>query len=1341
MAVSSRFLEAVWKMPVVLLLITSFCAAATLCSFSGPDLSADSMELTAFSVSGPSDLAQGDLVTISFTLKNAGQQPINLTDKGVFAAIMDREEERRDTTGMSAGKTIAPLESVHFSKTFTLDENGVWEIWPSYEFWKTAYSPVLKHDVSFRTSGPLFWQGCELTICPDYCSGGIRYHDAYVGQENECEYSEETCADGCDDEGIACSSTIADDEAPRVSVTSSPPDPSPASMVSFTVIATDSSNVSSIKLFVNGSLAKECKPPQYFERDDYWQCTYSGGPYPAGRTTYMAEAKDQFNNRGVSVEKSFDIAPLKIPEQPVLPPEQQIPISCTIAGRLMNFSYYSKSIQVKVCQAERIQGGCSPVPPFVCTSGITRCKDNATIWYANTTRLWTEPEREGVPPGPLGYELQLPCGEYMVTPVYVEYPDVCPWQGSWNPSSQEFVNLSDIRSEGHDFTFRPLDQTQPAIRTSLEFSPAANPSNPSSHSSWVFQANAGDSSGIRNVEIEGTVRTTHFQSDENGPLESMIATGLQTVSKTCNSSLCEISVYDDSSVKDHGFDIHISACDMAGNKASMDFNRTTRPEGAGDISVLSIDPVQVLYNASLVIGKNTAFRVKVKSTFDYPQEVYLNLTLPEGEWDTEPSAGGMSVEKPVGWSYPDLWGPILIPAHADNHEIMLPIIPDWQKDGNFSPLNPSGMIPASRRSGVYWPSVRIAPKPKTDSVSYFVEIDPRNAITETNEANNRAEGRAEAVQTKNWKLCFIPVIFNLYKSYDENISSYQHYLIYQGYTDNDSRFQAVKDWESAHESGYAPLTLALSDQDISRVKNDALEYVEYFTNVYPVADNKVSYQFLDQYLYFQDDYIQRKSGSGHLCPNHRESGDDIGSYYGDQIWWFRDQMRDSVMVADNDCDFTVTLAIFGCCGQSTAGYGVDYAQIDAGMGLNGPAWTHFIWSRSDYEYGTPLSVCQNWSYGFGGAADTTLAHEANHAELDFQTECYGCSPEYGDGAFCGDCLGDEGFSVNYWKRYPKGEWISGNNASGSFKRFLYYNGTGYFADVVGVGWNRLGKSRLSETDSASSGYGGYLRALDVFESDSDPPAIYVRGSIYKNGSAAFEPFVMLQNATLDLPAPEGDYRIVLLDGSGNALSSFNLTESFEVYSPPSLPPVQIDIAHFAFRIGWNNNTKSIELQDKTGSVLTSRSVSANRPEVHFISPLNDAAIDSSGDYPVKWVGTDTDDDALYYSLMLSEDSGMTWAPLSLDSKNPDYLLDTSSLDGNKTYLLKAKASDGVNTAEETVRFRISGEVSQLPTGAPSETGPNAQDALAAYVELALVFAAVVVVIAALAGTIWKRKRM
>jgi len=251
-----------------------------------------------------------------------------------------------------------------------------------------------------------------------------------------------------------------DTTSPEVTIIHSPQELTIADEVTFTAHATDDIGVSKILIFVNDEKVKECTPGA--EKTDkkgrkYWECTYTGGPFPEGNLTYRAEAIDTFKNRCLSGEQSVEVTPtITI----TTPPPRLVGCWFSISGTIHNFWHDPRTLKVKICEAETI--GISPSPGFPRPLAITQCKEGGNVWYADVTQefVWD------LPSGDLYYSLGGLCpGEYIVAPVRspIHGLTICEWQGSWQAAKGQVVRIENSNVVGVDFTFEPLDSSAPMI--------------------------------------------------------------------------------------------------------------------------------------------------------------------------------------------------------------------------------------------------------------------------------------------------------------------------------------------------------------------------------------------------------------------------------------------------------------------------------------------------------------------------------------------------------------------------------------------------------------------------------------------------------------------------------------------------------------------------------------------------------------------------------------------------------------------------------------------------------------------------------------------------------------
>jgi len=306
----------------------------------------------------------------------------------------------------------------------------------------------------------------------------------------------------------------------------------------------------------------------------------------------------------------------------------------------------------------------------------------------------------------------------------------------------------------------------------------------------------------------------------------------------------------------------------------------------------------------------------------------------------------------------------------------------------------------------------------------------------------------------------------------------------------------------------------------------------------------------------------------------------------------------------------------------------------------------------------------------------TAAHElAGHA-IQGIGECYSCGTS-GSPIDCGTCGATEGFWANKWRYYPSGRWPS----SGSYPS--------YYMDFVGPierRWTRL-EQPCAWVDGAPLN-GGYRQLVNLLLSEEDPNVLLVSGIVHKDGSVKLRPFKILENATVDIGGGrQGDYYVVLLDSESRVLSTAAFNASFQMFTPEGR--VETDTSPFVYRVRWDEATKTIEVQDKSGAVLASRQVSPNKPEVELLYPNGGEVWQKGQNYTIQWRASDKDGDALTYSLAISTDGGGAWLPVGTGITEDKYELSTAMLDDGENCLLRVRATDGVNTAQDVSDAKFS----------------------------------------------------
>ncbi|MFA5029312.1 MAG: thrombospondin type 3 repeat-containing protein [Patescibacteria group bacterium] len=1208
--------------------------AQTSCYFKGPETSPDLLRLSSLDISGNGNLLVGDTVTVGFNLQNYGQSDIKLGSKGIFAAGFDPSSSDASFGFSYANAILKPGQTVSFKASRVLDKEGVWTIWPSYQI------------VSGKTEklGPDNWRACPLSVAAaqkDSDQDGVydesdNCPSAYNPNQEDIDGDKigDAC-DGCDDRDW-------DQDKIKNCSDKCPDQP---------------------EIFNQYQDEDGCpdEKPQETKDSDQDGVDDSKDNCP---NAYNPDQKDgNSNNQGDACEQRTDgqDLPEENKESPVslvtgLPaetagnvnlninasrvPTEEISVPCDLSGTIWNFKYLSKTLKVRICEAERIGGGCLPTPPFTCTGGAVSCKEGGASWLENVSRVWTGEEAYRNP-GPLSYRARVGCGSsYLITPSYEPFEQECQWQGRFSPTRSNFVNMSGTSQTGYDFNFTANELTPPSVNMISD--DVRRPATFKGEGNFKVLVNAFDASGIKNIKITGSYTVKYFSADETGPLETGRGDETVTVDRSCSISPCDVFLPYYAGGKQISFDLHISACDNNGNKIETTYNHVF-PDNSGDLVVAATDPVQVIYDAPLVKNKNTAFRIKVNSTFPYPTEAKFRLDLPPDKWSMTSRSGSYLLGFTPGWRYKDLWGPIKIPANARNHEIMLPIIADWQKELDYdSTADREGKVLRGREvSGVWGLDVRLLPIPAADRVNYSVSIDPENQISETNERNNIINSvEYSTAKTKAWRFLFIP------------------------YRDGSGGGMCAPT-EGMRQGG-------------------AKRQLEYVLATFPIAENKIEYGF---------SYTNFSLGCGGDPDGQCEYARAFNVSRGEFLRWM------ARLALDEGYDFGVAI---GCGGGGGAG-GSDKAVFigaDGNEALLAHEFNHVVSPVSDVY---SRDCYSSWNESYCEKPDGQRFYccwqdyndEKDRRESNGVDPMEGCTVDCGqnetsgcDGACCHarcqpGCAAAGG--VNYYAPDLRIDLPATNGFWAN--EWQKKESKQYFMDGPrGDNWMTARSVRDSGFSFCPSpdinvDYDGYLNLLNNprFKSASDPQGLLVSGTINKNGTVKFDPFVYLPETFLDLePNSGGDYQFVLLDENKKELSKSGFDVYFYQYDPGGGP---LEETSFAYRIEWKEGTSLIELRNKAGQVLASRQVSKNKPEIEVVYPNGGEVFKIGKKIELNWQASDADGDELFYSLAVSSDGGKSWLPVDMDLKTTSYELNTAALRPGD-YLLKVKASDGVNTSQD-----------------------------------------------------------
>jgi len=188
----------------------------------------------------------------------------------------------------------------------------------------------------------------------------------------------------------------------------------------------------------------------------------------------------------------------------------------------------------------------------------------------------------------------------------------------------------------------------------------------------------------------------------------------------------------------------------------------------------------------------------------------------------------------------------------------------------------------------------------------------------------------------------------------------------------------------------------------------------------------------------------------------------------------------------------------------------------------------------------------------------------------------------------------------------------------------------------------------------------------------DPEVVLISGIIFKNNTIILYPFYHLAEGIADIEFNcTGDYGLQFVDSESHVImqTSFNIT-----YDPP------FNTTSFAFAVPYVENTSRIQVT-QNGTVLASRDITPNAPEVSVTSPNGGELFVSGQNATISWQSSDLDGDQMKYSVFYSPDNGMNWVPIVSDTIETT-LNWTVANDATDKYLIKVIATDGINTGKD-----------------------------------------------------------
>jgi hypothetical protein len=199
--------------------------------------------------------------------------------------------------------------------------------------------------------------------------------------------------------------------------------------------------------------------------------------------------------------------------------------------------------------------------------------------------------------------------------------------------------------------------------------------------------------------------------------------------------------------------------------------------------------------------------------------------------------------------------------------------------------------------------------------------------------------------------------------------------------------------------------------------------------------------------------------------------------------------------------------------------------------------------------------------------------------------------------------------------------------------------------------------------------------------------------------ATLLPLHILPDATDFHNRVAGGYAIVLRANNGNELARYPFTPSGDFHKgqgdePPIGESSALLINEF---VPWVEGTARVEIENG-GVVIGEVSSGIGTPTVTITAPARGTLVKGNPeaeDIVVSWEANDPDGDVLSYSVLYSDDNGVSWKPVALNVNTTEITIPASMVSGSNTARLRVIASDGIRTGyDDSEPFTVE---NHLPT--------------------------------------------
>ncbi len=218
----------------------------------------------------------------------------------------------------------------------------------------------------------------------------------------------------------------------------------------------------------------------------------------------------------------------------------------------------------------------------------------------------------------------------------------------------------------------------------------------------------------------------------------------------------------------------------------------------------------------------------------------------------------------------------------------------------------------------------------------------------------------------------------------------------------------------------------------------------------------------------------------------------------------------------------------------------------------------------------------------------------------------------------------------------------------------------------------------------------------------------ISGAISKNPhKAVFDPIFMIKSKFPVTLSNSGSFCLEQRDANEQEIDRRCFELAF--LEPETGRPIAED--YFVVNVPAFPETRAIALVNN-GTELGRVSSSPNLPTVNLISPVGSDHWDNDQSYTISWSGSDLDGQELHYSVSYSDDDGIHWNPIVLDTTDNQWEVKANDFPGSSKARIRVQVSDGFYSSNAiSDPFIIATHKPQPIIIKPSETDNGSYDTL------------------------------